>query len=86
VLRAPSKSIDISFTAGADAPVAVRLTIIDRQGRTVKKLIDDTFSAGPHSVPWDGTNDRDEKVASGSYQLQMTVGKRVFKQTLVVVR
>ena len=47
---------------------AVSLQLFYVQGRLVRTLLDaDTVSAGPHSVAWDGTDNRGASAPSGIY-------------------
>ncbi|MDZ7360450.1 MAG: S8 family serine peptidase [candidate division KSB1 bacterium] len=45
----------------------VQLVVIDLLGREVRKLVDNDFSAGYHSVVWDGKDNAGSAVASGVY-------------------
>jgi flagellar hook assembly protein FlgD len=45
----------------------VELKIFDIQGRVVKILVNGRIPMGTYRVVWDGTNDQDERVASGTY-------------------
>ncbi len=44
-----------------------KVTIVDIQGRLVKRLMDGWMPAGPHGISWDGTDDRGAKVGAGVY-------------------
>ena len=48
-------------------PPQGKLQIYDIQGRVVKTLVDGRIPAGTYRAMWDGTNDRGESVASGTY-------------------
>ena len=48
-------------------PCAVRLELVDVQGRTVGVLTDEAWPAGRHSVVWSGENDGGEVVGPGVY-------------------
>jgi len=66
-------------------PSGVALRIYDISGRLVRVLEQGTRSSGPHSVPWDGTNDRGRFVSSGIYFLRLEAGNsQVIRQTVVV--
>lgn len=45
----------------------VQLRIFDVKGQLVRMLINTIQAAGDHTVFWDGTNDLDQPVASGTY-------------------
>jgi len=50
----------------------ISLTILDFNGRIVKKLADNQlFSAGNYQVSWDGANATNHQVASGLYLYQL---------------
>lgn len=50
-------------------PSPVSVTVFDAVGRRVTSLVGSNtpMSAGAHEIVWDGTNDRGQTVASGSY-------------------
>lgn len=58
-----------STTVRYEVPVAsrVRLGIYNVLGQRVKTLVEAKKLAGWHDVVWDGTNDADQRVASGIY-------------------
>ena len=44
--------------------------VVDARGRTVRRLLDDSLSAGSHVVVWDGKDDTGAEVASGVYLIR----------------
>ena len=50
---------------------AASLRIYDLAGHRVKVLHDGFLEAGPHQLIWDGRDDRDRLVASGTYFVQL---------------
>jgi flagellar hook assembly protein FlgD len=44
------------------------------QGRTVRSLIDETQSAGLHTVAWDGRSDAGTSLPSGGYFYRVNAG------------
>jgi hypothetical protein len=70
-----------------DIPVSGRykLAAFDMLGRKVKTLLDDYRAAGPGVVIWDGTDDSNAGVASGTYflRLQGDTGSNVIPLTLL---
>ncbi|UCE06034.1 MAG: T9SS type A sorting domain-containing protein [bacterium] len=60
-----NNSTVISFTLPSNQMVT--LTIFDGNGRVVTRLVDRYFKAGVHHIQWDGTDDRNQGVASGVY-------------------
>jgi hypothetical protein len=59
-----------SVGAGAD----VKMRIYDVSGRMVRTLVDGFRAAGPHTVIWDGTDDRGRGVSSGRYFARIQAG------------
>ena len=55
-----------------EAASTVRLEIFDVLGRSVRLLVDESLSAGPQSVVWDGTGDDGQSLASGVYFYSIT--------------
>lgn len=45
----------------------VNLTVFDMLGRKVKTLVNEDVSAGKYKVTWDGSNEANQRVASGIY-------------------
>ncbi len=67
------------------APAMVTVSITDAQGHWVKNLVRQFQSAGRHDVVWDGTNNHNERVASGIYVYKVQVGDQVdFGKMLMV--
>jgi len=74
----------ISFSLAQSGPVDI--SVFDVNGRLVRKLVDGTKEAGPHSVYWDGTNDQGHRVGSGVYWSQMKVGSWASTKKLLYVK
>lgn len=80
------------FTPGTSIAFAipatehVRLTIFDVRGRHVRTLADGVFDAGPHDLPWDGTNRANEPVGSGVYFYRLEVGTRIHDGKMVLMK
>lgn len=64
---------EISGTSGQAVPAS--LNVYNILGEKVKTLFDEAKYPGYHSVTWDGTNDRGEKIASGVYLYRLSTGK-----------
>jgi hypothetical protein len=66
-------------------PSRVALRVYNVQGNLVKTLIDQMQTAGVHSVVWNGTNNQEQRVASGIYvyRLQASAFCQVGKMILV---
>ncbi|MFH1681719.1 MAG: FlgD immunoglobulin-like domain containing protein [Candidatus Eisenbacteria bacterium] len=61
----------------------VRLNVFDVKGRLVRTLVDESRSAGSHTVVWDGKDDTGHAVGSGPYFVQLRAG--LYESTTKVV-
>ena len=75
---------DISLDHGTSIPV--NLNIYDLLGRKVKTLINQDLNIGDYTLTWDGTNDFQQNVASGSYIYLLQIGDQKFTRQLILVR
>ncbi|SYZ72449.1 conserved exported hypothetical protein [Candidatus Zixiibacteriota bacterium] len=66
----PSTEIGFYLPSGAK----VSLEVFNISGQKVTVLVDDYLPAGGHSVIWDGTDIRGQKVASGIYFYRLNAG------------
>jgi hypothetical protein len=64
----------------------VELKVYDVTGRLVKTLANREFSAGEHSLTWDGSNDDGQLVARGVYFYQLRTPSFVSQKKLAVLR
>jgi hypothetical protein len=64
----------------------VQLQIIDLLGREVRKLANGDFSAGYHSLVWDGKDNTGNVVPSGVYIYQIVAGAFQDRKKLLLVR
>jgi hypothetical protein len=62
------------------------LSIFDISGRRVAQLVDGVMHAGPHEVPWAGTDDKGRAVASGVYCYQLKTPYGVETRRMVLAR
>lgn len=65
---------------------ATRVLVFDVSGRLVKTLVSGVLGAGDHPVPWDGTDDRGELVASGIYLIRADAGEWSQSRKTVLLR
>lgn len=65
---------------------AVRLDVVDLQGRRVRSLCDGVLGPGRHTVIWDGRDDVARRVASGTYVYRLVTPESALGRKLVVVR
>ncbi|MCK5032765.1 MAG: T9SS type A sorting domain-containing protein, partial [Calditrichia bacterium] len=54
-------------------PSKVKITIFDINGRKVKVLTNNKYSAGAHKISWTGKNLNGKNVASGVYFYRMEI-------------
>jgi hypothetical protein len=64
----------------------VDFSIYDVSGGRVRNLVDDVMSSGPHSVLWDGKDDRGVHVASGVYLGSLRVRSQLLTTKVVLIR
>jgi flagellar hook assembly protein FlgD len=74
----------ISFDLGQSGPV--RLEIFDVRGRLVRTVDNRVFSAGSHSVLWDGRDNQGGDTASGLYFFRMTTDSASETHKMLLVR
>jgi len=67
--------IKFEISGPAGEAVQASLNVYNILGEKVKTLFDEAKYPGYHSVTWDGTNQRGEKVASGVYLYRLSTGK-----------
>jgi len=60
----------ISYELAAPGPVEV--AIFDLRGRRMATLVDEFSAAGPHTVIWDGRDQRGRRAGSGVYSCRLT--------------
>jgi M6 family metalloprotease-like protein len=65
---------------------SVSLNVFDVKGRLVARLASGPHTEGMHSVPWDGTNARGDRVASGVYFYQLRAGGQAVSRKMVLLR
>ncbi len=77
-------STTIVYEMADEARVSVRIYGVD--GRLVRDLVDTVKPAGRHSLAWDGTDGRGERVASGVYFCAMKSEEFVDVRRLVLLK
>jgi hypothetical protein len=77
-------STSISFVVPKSSRVV--LAVYDVTGSLVRRLIDEAVPSGRRTVQWDGTNNRDEPVSSGTYFYRLTVGKRSDSRKMLLLK
>jgi hypothetical protein len=74
----------MSFSLAEDGRAVVR--VYDVAGRLVRVVDDSYREAGPHVVPWDGTNRDGDIVASGVYFVRLEAGGGSRTRKVVLLR
>lgn len=74
----------LAFSLPEDAPV--KIEVYNILGRKVATVTDERFSAGSHSVLWDGRNESGGKVSSGIYFARFTSGDTVERKKMVILK
>jgi len=67
----------------------VKIVIHDLLGRTIRILADNPVSAGTHTEIWNGKDDKNQQVASGTYIVRMLAGndgKLVIAKKILLVK
>ena len=80
----PARNATIRFQLAA--PEAVRLDIVDVQGRQVTTLANGLYPAGGHAIEWDGRDHRGATVPAGIYFQRFRAGKVKESGRIVVLR
>lgn len=78
----PETKIDFSLPT----PSRVTLTVYDMLGRTVTVLAEKDYSAGHHSVTWNGRDERGQSVASGVYFYRLETGGSALTRKMMLVK
>jgi PKD repeat protein len=69
-----------------DKETPIELVVYDVTGRPVRRLAARSFSPGMHIVPFDATDDRGVRLASGMYFYRFAAGGRVETRKLILSR
>jgi hypothetical protein len=67
-------------------PRAVRLEVVDVQGRVVRVLTDEAWSAGRHSLVWSGETASGEIVGPGIYFMRINAGEFTATRKILLMR
>ena len=65
----------IAYSLPAPGPVV--LAVYDLQGRRRTTLVDGTEAAGPHTVSWNGSDERGAELPAGAYFARLSFGDEV---------
>ncbi|MCZ6766748.1 MAG: T9SS type A sorting domain-containing protein, partial [bacterium] len=64
----------------------IRLAVYDALGAKIRTLAEGAYSAGPHSVGWDATDQGHARVASGTYFYRLEAGGGVLTRRMVLLK
>jgi len=78
----PETTIDFEIPRS----VNVKIAVFNLLGQKVKTIADEIYPAGRYRVRWDGTNNLDQKLASGIYILNFEAGDFVQTRRLVLMK
>jgi hypothetical protein len=74
----------INYTIGMES--FVNLTVFDVSGNFVKTLVNSHKPTGIHSLQWDGTNELDKKMPSGSYFIKIKTGGFTQSRKMILLK
>jgi len=74
----------ISFATSTKS--AVRVRVLNVEGRVISNLLDDELSAGRHEVAWQAMDDSGRRVAPGIYFAEVATGARAATAKIIVLR
>jgi YD repeat-containing protein len=64
----------------------VALTIVDANGRLVRRLVQERLASGAYEYRWDGRDDASGRVASGVYFARLAAGAERTNYKLILAR
>jgi hypothetical protein len=64
---------------------AVRIDVVDVQGRLVRTLTDAAWTAGDHALDWDGRTTAGRRTAPGVYVVRFVAGRDARQQKIVLL-
>jgi hypothetical protein len=76
-------STNISFALPEESKVSLKIYNITGQ---LLKSFENFYPAGTHTITWDGTNEKDETVASGVYFYRLTAGPYTAVRKMVLTK
>ena len=74
------------FRFGLPHATSIAFSIIDLRGREIRSLARGEWTAGDHTVRWDGRDDAGHRVPSGLYFYHLRAGDRTLSRRLAVTR
>lgn len=77
---------EVELRLSVPRTAAVRVDLVDVNGRLVRRLVDETMEPGEHSIGRSLVDEQDQLVPAGVYYLNVTDGRSRMVRKLVVVR
>jgi hypothetical protein len=74
----------ISFTLPERVPVS--LAVYNVFGQKVRELVNTTLPVGSYVIIWDGTDNKGNRVASGTYFCRLSAGEDTTKLKMVFIK
>jgi len=81
-----AQETEIPLTFRTTVPGHVTLFVYDLAGCLVRKIVNGSLPAEEHRRVWDGYDDSNQSVASGTYFIQLITGGNVSSQQVTVIR
>lgn len=67
-------------------PAQVKVEILNTNGELIKTLVEKNFPAGMNEIYWDGTNELNQRVASGVYFYRIITGDIEISKKLLLLK
>lgn len=81
----PDRSSRCTIAFYVDRPQSVRITVLDRTGRALRKILYYAFAKGNHYVPWDGRGDAGTHLPAGAYTLYVRGAGVSFQHSILLM-
>jgi hypothetical protein len=78
----PKTELSFRLTRGG----VVRVDLFDARGRLIRPILATMLASGSHRVPWDGSDGRGGRVASGSYFFRIAAPEGTQVQRVTVLK
>jgi hypothetical protein len=75
---------NIEFTINEAENVII--SIFNTNGELIKSLANQNYSAGTHTLTWNGTDKNNHKVASGVYLYRLEAGNEVLSNKMILLK
>jgi flagellar hook assembly protein FlgD len=82
----PSTRIEFELPDRQGCGANVLIQVFNVVGEKIKTLVSGFYAGGRYGVTWDGTNDRGQKVSSGTYYYRMISGDYVSGKKMILLK